>query len=178
MVEPMAAARAALATFMIVLAITVQTAVLSPLRLHGAVPDLVLVCVLAFALATDSSSGSVAGFFGGMLLDLVPPADGTVGQWALVLTVAGWLAGKYRLSAERGVLMPLLIVVGIAPAALIGYAGLGLLLGNPRVTGQAIVGAVPFATLYDVVLATFIVPIVSALVRRTRRASGPAASRW
>jgi rod shape-determining protein MreD len=173
-----AAARAALALVFLIVAVVVQTVVLSSWRLPGAEPDAVLVVVIAFAVATDSATGSAVGFVGGLLLDLVPPADGTVGQWALVFTIAGWLAGKYQLSEQRGVLTPLLVVLAIAPAALVGYAGLGLLLGDPRVTGAGIVSAVPDATLYDVVLATFVVPAVGALVRRTRRATGPAASRW
>ena len=174
----MVPARVAIAGVLLVLAVLIQTVVLSPMRLHGAVPDVVLVVVIAFGIATDSATGAMVGFAGGLLLDLVPPADGTVGRWALVLTVAGWLAGKYRLSAERGVLSPLLVVVAIVPAALLGYAGLGFLLGDERVTGAGIASSVPFATLYDVVLAAFVVPAVAALVRRTRRATGPAASRW
>jgi rod shape-determining protein MreD len=173
-----AAVRAAMAGLLLVLAVLVQTVVFSPMRLHGAEPDVVLVVVVAFAIATDSATGSAMGFVGGLLLDVVPPADGTVGRWALILTLAGWLAGKYRLTAERGVLSPLLVVAGIAPAALLGYAGLGLLLGDPRVTGTGIASSVPFATLYDVVLSPFVVPTVGALIRRTRRATGPAASRW
>jgi rod shape-determining protein MreD len=172
------AARAALAGLFLIVGVLVQTVVFSPMRLPGAEPDVVLVVVVAFAVATDSATGSVVGFVGGLLLDLVPPADGTVGRWALVLMLAGWLAGKYRLTAERGVLSPLFVVATIAPAALLGYAGLGLLLGDPRVTGSGIASSVPYATFYDVVLSPFVVPAVGALVRRTRRATGPAASRW
>jgi rod shape-determining protein MreD len=174
----MVAARAAIAAGLLVVAVLLQTVVLSPLRMHGAVPDVVLVVVIAFGIATDSATGAAVGFVGGLLLDVVPPADGTVGRWALVLTVVGWAAGKYRLSAERGVLSPLLVVAALVPAALLGYAGLGLLLGDERVTGTQIASSIPFATLYDVVLAAFVVPVVAALVRRTRRATGPAASRW
>jgi rod shape-determining protein MreD len=174
----LAATRAAMAGLLLIVAVLVQTAVFSPMRLPGGVPDVVLVVVIAFAVATDSATGSVVGFVGGLLLDVVPPADGTIGRWALVLTLAGWLAGKYRLTPERGVLAPLLVVAAIAPATLLGYAGLGLLLGDPRVTGSAIASFVPYATLYDVVLSPFVVPTVGALIRRTRRATGPSASRW
>jgi len=172
------AARFAIAGAFLVVAVLVQTVIFSPMRLPGAVPDVVLVVVIAFGIATDSAFGCAVGFAGGLLLDIVPPSDGTAGRWALVFTVAGWLAGKYRLTPEHGALWPLLVVAGIVPAALLGYAGLGLLLGDPRVTGSAIVASIPYATLYDVILAVFVVPAVGALVRRTRRAVGPAASRW
>src|SRR5262249_26918167 len=128
--------------------------------------------------ATDSASGAVVGFVGGLLLDVVPPADGTVGRWALVLTLSGWLAGKYRLTEERGVLAPLLVVAGGVPASLLAYAGLGFLLGDPRFPPAGLVSRVLGAPLYDGGLAAFVAPAVGALVRRTRRAVGPAASRW
>ena len=148
------------------------------MRLPGAVPDVVLVVVIAFGIATDSAFGCAVGFAGGLLLDIVPPSDGTVGRWALVFT-RGRLARR-QVPPDPGARRVLAPPGGgrIVPAALLGYAGLGLLLGDPRVTGSAIVSTIPYATLYDVILAAFVVPAVGALVRRTRRAVGPAASRW
>ena len=103
----MLAARFAIAGAFLVVAVLVQTVIFSPMRLPGAVPDVVLVVVIAFGIATDSAFGCAVGFAGGLLLDIVPPSDGTVGRWALVFTVAGWLAGKYRPDpGARGVLAP------------------------------------------------------------------------
>ena len=69
-------------------------------------------------------------------------------------------------AAERSAFVPVAVVAVLAPATLLAYAGLGLLLGDPRVTAQAVVASLPAATLYDVLLAPFVVPLVGWLCRR------------
>jgi hypothetical protein len=46
------------------------------------------------------------------------------------------------------------------------YAGLGDLLGNARITAHATMRALGGTVVYDVVLAPFVVPLVSAAARR------------
>ncbi len=159
-------ARTVLAGVLLVVAAIVQVSVLSRLPLPGATPDLVLLVVIGLALAAGPTSGAVSGFFGGLLLDAMPPADGALGRWALVLCLAGWAAGRMQDAAERSAFVPLLIVAVLAPATLLAYAGLGLMLGDPRVTAEAVVASLPAATLYDVLLAPFVVPLVGGLCRR------------
>jgi rod shape-determining protein MreD len=161
-----AAARAALVAALLVLAMIVQVAVISRLPLPGATPDLVLLVVIGLGLAAGPTTGSIAGFAGGLLLDAVPPADGPLGRWALVMALAGWAAGRMQDAAERSAFVPLAVVAVLAPATLLAYAGLGVLLGDPRVTADAVVASLPAATLYDVLLAPFIVAPVGALYRR------------
>lgn len=153
--------------FALLFAATVlQLVVLARLPLPGGTPDLVLLVVVGLALSSGSTTGAASGFVGGLMLDAAPPADGTLGRWALVLCLAGWVAGKAQDVAERSAFVPLAVVALLAPATLVAYAGLGLLLGDPRVTAQAVVSSVPAATLYDVLLAPFVVPLVGYLCRR------------
>ena len=84
-------ARFAVAGAFLVVAVLVQTVILVPMRLPGAVPDVVLVVVIAFGIATDSAFGCAVGFAGGLLLDIVPPSDGTAGP--LGPRVHAWPAG-------------------------------------------------------------------------------------
>ena len=139
------------------------------MRLPGATPDLVLLVVVALALADGPGFGCAVGFAGGLLLDLVPPADGTVGRWALVLTLVGWLAGMYRLTRRaRCASVPLRRRWrGIAPPRCSATPGWACCWTIRRSRRPAIVAAIPYAMLYDVVLAAFVVPAVGALVRRT-----------
>ena len=162
----MPVARTLLAAFLLFFATVLQLVVLARLPLPGGTPDLVLLVVIGLALASGPTTGAVAGFAGGLMLDAAPPADGTLGRWALVLCLAGWVAGRAQDLAERSAFVPVAIVALLAPATLVAYAGLGLLLGDPRVTAQAVVNSVPSATLYDVLLAPFIVPMVGYLCRR------------
>jgi rod shape-determining protein MreD len=159
-------ARSLLAAFLLFVATVLQLVVLARLPLPGGTPDLVLLVVIGLALASGPTTGAVAGFAGGLMLDAAPPADGTLGRWALVLCLAGWVAGRAQDLAERSAFVPVAVVALLAPATLVAYAGLGLLLGDPRVTAQAVANSVPSATLYDVLLAPFIVPLVGYLCRR------------
>ena len=158
--------RAALAVVLLSTAVVLQTAVLSRIPLPGATPDLVLLVLVGLALAQGPVSGAVTGFFAGLLLDLVPPADGTVGRWALVMCLVGFAAGRSRDTVGRSTFRPLLVVAGLAAAAIAGYALLGLLLGDPRVTWTALTESLPTAVLYDVLLTPFVVPFVMSLARR------------
>ncbi len=162
----MPAARTALAAVLLVVAAVLQVSVLSRLPLPGATPDLVLIVVIGLALASGPSTGAVSGFFGGLLLDAMPPADGALGRWALILCLTGWVAGRLQDVATRSAFAPVLVVAVLAPLSLLGFAGLGLLLGDPRVMTDAVVASVPAATLYDVLLSPFVVPLVMSLSRR------------
>ncbi|MFI5099385.1 MAG: rod shape-determining protein MreD [Actinomycetes bacterium] len=151
---------------LLVVAVVLQTVVLSRIPLPGATPDLVLIVVVSLALVQGSTTGCVVGFAGGLLLDVVPPADGQVGRWAFVLALVGWFAGRAMDAAESSALVPVL-VVGLASAgAVLGYAAIGFALGDPRVDGASLLRALPTAVLYDVLLAPFLVPLLMRLARR------------
>jgi rod shape-determining protein MreD len=144
----------------------IQTVVLSRIPFPEATPDLVLLVVVALALVEGPAGGAAVGFAGGLLLDVLPPADGAVGRWALVLCLVGWAAGRASAAVEGSVLLPLLIVAGSAAAGLVGYSAVGWLVGDVRVTGSALVSALPAAVVYDILFSPFVVPLVMALARR------------
>ena len=150
-------------------ALLVQVTMLNRLPLPGAAPNLVLVVVVALALRNERAFGMLTGFWVGLAADLVPPADHAVGRLALVLALAGWLAAELgeHLGEEtdRTAAAPVLVVALVAAAAGLLDAGVGALLGDPRISWWAVAGAVPTAVLYDVVLAPFVLPGVTALAR-------------
>ncbi len=108
------------------------------------------------------------------MLDLAPPADHPVGQWAMVLCLVGYLAGLARDDAAESVLMAIVAVAFCATAANLLYAGVGGLLGDARVSWSGLAGTLPAAVLYDVLLAPFLVPGIGVLARRLE----PAAKSW
>jgi hypothetical protein len=73
-------------------------------------PDLVTLAVVWLALARGPVWGPVwgcvAGLVAGLAADMTPPADGTVGRTALVLSVTGLLtgllAGRWREGRQLG----------------------------------------------------------------------------
>lgn len=162
----MPAPRAAMVVALVGTAVLAQVTVLARLPLPGATPDAVLLAVVSLGLVYGPMTGMVTGFGAGLALDLVPPADHAAGRWALVLCLVGYVAGLARPDTRRSALVPLLVVACCAAGATAGYAALGAILGDPRVTWPAVARLLPTAVLYDVFLTPFLVPVVIALARR------------
>ncbi|MFE1767831.1 rod shape-determining protein MreD [Streptomyces angustmyceticus] len=154
---------------LVVVALVIQVTMLARLQLPGAVPDLLLLVVLGLALVYGHVGGALVGFFAGLLADLAPPSDHAIGRYALVLCVIGYAAGltKPDSGQHRSATLPLIVVLGAAVGSTLMYAGVGALVGDTAARHVGIVGLVLSATLYDLLLAPFTVPLVMALARRT-----------
>ncbi|HEY7486435.1 MAG TPA: rod shape-determining protein MreD [Streptosporangiaceae bacterium] len=159
-----------LAVLITVLALVLQVAVANRLPLPGAVtPDLVLLTVVALALTNGSLLGMTVGFGAGLATDIVPPADHTIGRYALVYCLIGYFAGLLAGEMDRSAIGPFLAVGAGALAGTVLYAGVGVLLDDPRATWPIISHIVPLAVLYDVLASPF---VLWAVLRLTRRADG------
>ena len=156
--------RVALGAAVVLLALLVQTVLLSRLPLPGAVPDLLLVVVVAFALALGSRAGAVTGMGAGLLADL--GSDHELGRLALAYVLAGHVAGLVRRGPKRSALLAPLGVAGCAVLAVSAYASEAVLLGDPRATLSAWAGGTAATVTYCVVLTPVVVPVVGLLVRR------------
>ncbi|MFE1776272.1 rod shape-determining protein MreD [Streptomyces sp. NPDC059008] len=154
---------------LVVVALVIQVTILARLQLPGAVPDLLLLVVLGLALVYGHVGGSLVGFFTGLLADLAPPSDHAIGRYALVLCIIGYVAGLTRPDngQHRSATLPLVVVIGAAIGSTLMYAAVGSLVGDTAARHVGIVGLLLSATLYDLLLAPFIVPLVMALARRT-----------
>lgn len=153
-----------LAAAAVLTALLLQDTALTQLPLPGAAPDLLLVLVVAYALVEGPLSGMTIGFVAGLLADTL--ADHALGRLALAYAVVGYATGFMEDDTDRSTLLPFVAVGAGAIGAVLLFAGVGLLLGDPRVTlhsvGRSLVSAVP----YSVVLTPFVVPVLGALVRR------------
>lgn len=170
---------------LIALAVVVQVTLLSRLGLPAATPDLVLVMTAAVGCARGSAAGAAAGFGGGLLLDLAPPADHPAGQWAIVLTVVGHVAGRFGAAPEeagRGLFRPgatshgtggvprrLALITGLAAGATVAYlvvsGALGAGWAAPEQLGVLAVAAGGYAAC----LAAPLLPLTDWALTRTSR---------
>ncbi|RBM23634.1 rod shape-determining protein MreD [Streptomyces sp. PT12] len=160
--------RTLLATLLVAVALVVQVSVLARLQLPGATPDLLLLTVLGLALVYGHVGGCLVGFTAGLLADLAPPADHAVGRYALVLCVVGYAAGltKPEGGQHRSATVPMLVVAAGAASSTLLYAGVGALVGDTAARDVGLTNLLLTATIYDLLLAPFTVPLVMALARR------------
>ena len=155
-------------------AVVLQLTVVNRLPLPAAYPDLVLLAVTAIAVCTSPLPGTLAGFAGGLALDIAPPASHYAGEYALIFCLAGYGAARgvravYDLTGERDPVTMFTVMAVAAAAGEAGKAAVGMLLSEPDVTGPAIKQVLPAAILYDLLLA----PLAFLLVARLTRDADP-----
>src|SRR5260370_33454826 len=108
--------------------VVVQLTIVNGLALPGGgTPDLVLLCVIAFGLTGGPAAGLIAGFCAGLALDLAPPASQLAGQYALVLCLGGYGAGKLRFPLRDSALLALAAAAAMAALGEATAAGLAVL---------------------------------------------------
>ena len=90
--------------------------------------------VLMIVLALEDRSGSlVFGFIGGLIMDLSTSADTPFGQWALALTIIGYLFSVNRETVGDFTESPFTFVLFVSAAvsvSLLTFLIIGLMLGQ------------------------------------------------
>ena len=138
-----------------------QGAIVSTVGIAGGTADLRLVTVVAIGLVRGSVVGAVCGFAGGLVVDLL--TLDTLGLTSLVLTLAGFWAGRYAETTSHGRRTAPLVAVGVITplAALFGLV-IRYMLGEDVVAQYALVTTLVPALVLNLALA---LP-VHGLVRR------------
>ena len=100
-----------------------QVTLFASIDVAGGTADVLLLTLLAIALLRGAVAGAVAGFFGGLLIDVM--TLDTLGVSALLYALAGYWTGRYGETTGRDrPHAPFLAVVVVTIA--IAFAGLGL----------------------------------------------------
>ena len=140
-----------------------QVSIFSQLHVFGAVPNFLLVSLVAIALLRGSIVGAVGGFFAGLLVDTA--TLGTLGLTSLVLTLAGYWIGRYGETTGRDrAHAPFLSVAVVTVLYEFGLLVVHFVLGE-----SAPAGAVVRSLLPAIVLNLILTAPVYALVRRLLR---------
>ena len=160
----------------LLVAIVVQVAAVNRMPLPGgAAPDLVLLTVTALGAMLGPMTGLVAGFSGGLLLDIAPPAGHLAGEYALVFCLAGYACGRMRDLVDPMEQHPTVISVTVMAVGAAGgeaaKAALGLMMSDPDMAGPAVRHVLPGAILYDLVLTPFVLTLTAMAVSRPARPS-------
>ena len=136
-------AKAAALLFFVVV---VQLSILANVDILGGHPNLLLVAVVSVALLRGAIFGAVAGFSAGLLTDT--GVFGTLGFTALLLTVAGYWAGRYGETTGRDrAHAPLLSIAVVTSVYQVAALVLRFMLGEHAPGGQTFGGLVPTVVL-------------------------------
>ncbi len=151
------------AAVVLFVAAVAQVSIFSQVHVFGAVPDLLLVSLVAIALLRGSVVGAVGGFFAGLVVDTA--TLGTLGLTSLVLTLAGFWIGRYGETTGRDrAHAPFLSVAVVTVLYQLGLLVVHFVLGE-----SAPAGAVARSLLPAIVLNLILTAPVYAVVRRLLR---------
>ncbi|MFC6080045.1 rod shape-determining protein MreD [Sphaerisporangium aureirubrum] len=116
----------------------------------GGGPDLVLLCVVLVALGRGAVGGAVVGFLIGVVADVLPPSAHVMGQYALVFCLVGFAVGRAGERAPGTAAVTVIVALMVAPLL---AAGIGGLLGDPRVDWPAPMRVWPSMVMYNLAIA-------------------------
>ena len=120
--------------------------------------------VVSLGLLGGAMIGAVCGFVAGLLLDSALLQ--TLGVSSLVLLGAGYLAGRYRESAEvSNSLIPPLLAGVLTTAAAAGFAAIQLMLGVNTTVSLLVLREVFVQGLLAVILTIPIYPLIRRAMR-------------
>jgi rod shape-determining protein MreD len=140
-----------------------QVTIVTSLDVLGGSPDLLLVTLVSIGLIRGSVTGAVAGFVGGLLVDVA--TLGTLGVSALLLTIAGYWAGRYGETTGRDrPQAPLLAVAALTLGVAVGGFALNFMLGADVSARHALVETLVPALVLNVALALPVFAACRALI--------------
>jgi len=163
----MKARRLLLALLVVMVSVAIQTTLFARIRPFDAAPALVLLVVIAFARHVPAEYALGIGFFAGFLADLL--ADSALGLWALVMTTTAYFVVHFRdrLEDDFSLLGP--FVFGVTAGALTLFSVLGTIFGQKTLADAGIVKKILLPSLYNMLLAALILPLVTWMLGIARR---------
>jgi rod shape-determining protein MreD len=121
------------------LAALVQVSIAGWIEVAEGRPDVLLVLLVSIALLRGPLFGAAAGFWAGLVIDVATLE--TFGLTSLLLTVAGYWAGRFGEVTTRSSAHPPLIAVALATVGVAcGSAVLHFMLGESMASGEFFVG--------------------------------------
>ncbi|GAA3145801.1 hypothetical protein GCM10010466_41080 [Planomonospora alba] len=161
-----------LAAGVLLLLMVVQVTFVNRLPLPGgAVPDLVMLGVVGYALARGAREGALMGFGAGLLGDILPPVAHEMGQYALVLCLLGFVTGRWAESRPEAGLAAALGCAALGPAVAVVV---GVVFGGADAGVVALAGSLPPVMLCNVLAAPVLVWTMTKVVHGRERTARPA----
>lgn len=141
-----------------------QEAFVSQLRLTGGGFSLFLIFTLVWCALSEPEVGAMVGFGAGILMDLSQSASGPMGQWTLIMILAGFAIAYLGFGDNNFRSSPIslivLTVIGVFLARLV-YFVVGLMLGNTVGSFQHVVASLIGQSLWALAVTPLLVVIIT-----------------
>lgn len=149
----MSRSRVVVALLAILIAIVLQTTVFGAGRIEpfGVAPALVTLVLIAVAPQVESEYLLLIGFTAGILMDLI--GSGTLGLWAMTLTVVAYGAGRMKHRFPDGPVYVAGTVFGLTVAGQFLYVLLGTLFGQETIAEPGVISKIVLPGLWNLILA-------------------------
>jgi rod shape-determining protein MreD len=155
------------AAALLFVAAVAQGSIFAQAQVFGAVPDVLLVTLVALSLLRGSAVGAVGGFFAGLVVDTA--SLGTLGLTSLVLTLSGYWIGRYGETTGRDrAHAPFLSVAVVTVLYQVGLLVVHFVLGESAPGGAVMRSLIP-AVVLNLILTAPIYAVVRRLLRPTDR---------
>ena len=162
--SPAVGIRIALVVFVVTI---LQVSAFSAVAVGGGGPDVLLVTLVSIAMLRGAVTGAITGFAAGLIVDVT--TLGTLGVTSLLLTLAGYWAGRYGETTGRSRAHAPLVATVVATVLIeVGGYGLHSMLGEP-VAVRTVLVTLPATVIWTALLAYPVFGLVRRLVGSTER---------
>jgi rod shape-determining protein MreD len=144
----------------------IQETIVSQFRLFGSGFSLFLIFTLLWSALGTPELGALTGFGAGLLMDLSQSSSGPVGQWTLIMILAGFTISYLGYGDDnfRGNPISLVVIVAIAvPITRLVYLILGLMFGGELGSTLQIFISLIASGLWTVAVVPLLMPFVTRI---------------
>ena len=143
-----------------------QESVVSQFKIFGGGFSLFLIFALLWAALGTPEMGALTGFGAGLMMDLSQSASGPMGQWTLIMILAGFTISYLGYGDDNFRGNPISLIVTVAAGVVIIrliYLILGLLLGSDVGSTWSVLISLFSSAFWSAALAPLLLPVVTRI---------------
>lgn len=143
-----------------------QESVVIQFRLLGGGFSLFLIFALLWSALGTPEMGALTGFGAGLLMDLSQSASGPMGQWTLIMILAGFTISYLGYGDDNFRGNPISLVFTVAAGVVLTrliYLILGLFLGGEIGSTWSVISSLLSSAFWSAAIAPLLLPVVSRL---------------
>ena len=165
----MSRSRVVISLLGVVIMIVIQTTVFGAGRIQpfGVAPALVTLILILVAPYIETEYHVLLGFTAGILVDLV--GSGTLGLWAMSLTIVAYVASRLRTKLAHGSLMAGGIVVGLTIVGQVVFVVMSTIFGQNTIAEPQVIQKIVLPALWNLILAYPVMWLLRTAFRPTQR---------